>query len=109
MLLTYSSQLEGGDKWGRYSIIGLPCRTVTLGGLPVSAISVEQDGLIVEQAEADDPSYFYGRNNSSNVIKAADMNDLPVFAGVYCELHFGCDAVFVMLKISHLKSQRLGR
>jgi anthranilate synthase component 1 len=44
--------VQGGEKWGRYSIIGLPCRTV----LKVYGNrSVERDGAVIEQAEADDP------------------------------------------------------
>ena len=39
--------VEGGEKWGRYSMIGLPCRTI----LRVSgqSIQVEQDGQITEE------------------------------------------------------------
>ena len=45
----YSYLLEsaqGGEKWGRYSIIGLPCRTIVkvCGG----QVSVETDGQIQE-------------------------------------------------------------
>src|SRR5215813_5425897 len=55
----YSYLLEsahGGEKWGRYSIIGLPARTV----LKVSGprITVTTDGNIVEQADTDDPLDF---------------------------------------------------
>jgi len=52
----YSYLLEsvhGGEKWGRYSIIGLPCSTV----LRISGqeISVLRDGAVIESATADDP------------------------------------------------------
>src|SRR5512143_345575 len=45
--------VQGGEKWGRYSIIGLPCRTV----LQVwgHEIRLLQDGQIIEQLECDDP------------------------------------------------------
>jgi anthranilate synthase component 1 len=80
--------VEGGDKWGRYSIIGLPCRTlVKVFG---SAISVEQDGLIVEQAEMDDPLIFIEQFQQR--YKAPDMNDLPVFTGGLVG-YFGYDTV----------------
>jgi anthranilate/para-aminobenzoate synthase component I len=41
--------VQGGEKWGRFSIIGLPCRTV----LRVTGryITVETDGNIVEQCD----------------------------------------------------------
>ena len=55
----YSYMLEsvqGGEKWGRYSIIGLPCRTV----LKVYGyqISIETDGEVVESLEHPDPFEF---------------------------------------------------
>src|SRR3970040_466467 len=52
----YSSLFEsvqGGEKWGRYSIIGLPCRTV----LRVTGhdVTVEKDGKPVERETVSDP------------------------------------------------------
>ncbi len=45
--------VQGGEKWGRYSIIGLPCRTlVRVRGYEVE---VEQDGAIVESDTVTDP------------------------------------------------------
>jgi anthranilate synthase component 1 len=45
--------VQGGEKWGRYSIIGLPCRTVlrVFG----NEVSIERDGEVVELATAKDP------------------------------------------------------
>ncbi len=45
--------VQGGEKWGRYSIIGLPCRSV----LKVSGnrITVERDGAPIEETESADP------------------------------------------------------
>jgi anthranilate synthase component 1 len=45
--------VQGGEKWGRYSIIGLPARTV----LRVSGneLAVEKDGHIVERDAVVDP------------------------------------------------------
>ena len=37
--------VHGGEKWGRYSIIGLPCRTVVR--VFGTEITVERDGDIV--------------------------------------------------------------
>jgi anthranilate synthase component 1 len=45
--------VHGGEKWGRYSIIGLPCRTVVK--VTGHQVLVHQDGLPVEQAEVGDP------------------------------------------------------
>jgi len=48
--------VQGGEKWGRYSIIGLPCRTVlrVIG----NRVSVETDGNLMESVETDDPFAF---------------------------------------------------
>ncbi|HLA74384.1 MAG TPA: anthranilate synthase component I, partial [Gammaproteobacteria bacterium] len=45
--------VQGGEKWGRYSIIGLPCRTTLR--VKGRSISVEKDGTVLERAEAADP------------------------------------------------------
>jgi anthranilate synthase component 1 len=45
--------VQGGEQWGRYSIIGLPCRTlITVCGLD---IIVERDGRLAEAVSADNP------------------------------------------------------
>jgi anthranilate synthase component 1 len=45
--------VQGGEKWGRYSIMGLPCKTV----LKVFGykVTVEIDGDIVETHQVVDP------------------------------------------------------
>jgi anthranilate synthase component I len=45
--------VQGGEKWGRYSIIGLPCRIVlTIAG---NDVRVTQDGEVIERQRVDDP------------------------------------------------------
>jgi len=45
--------VQGGDKWGRYSIIGLPCRTVyRFSGYQMT---VEQDGVIIDTQTVENP------------------------------------------------------
>jgi hypothetical protein len=44
--------VQGGEKWGRYSIIGLPCRTVLR--VYRNEISIERDGAVVELATSYD-------------------------------------------------------
>jgi anthranilate synthase component I len=44
--------VQGGEQWGRYSIIGLPCRTVLR--VRGNDITVEKDGEIVEHVKASD-------------------------------------------------------
>lgn len=48
--------VQGGEKWGRYSIIGLPCRTVLR--VHDHRISVTCDGVEIESLEVDDPLAF---------------------------------------------------
>ncbi|HSG65812.1 MAG TPA: chorismate-binding protein, partial [Gammaproteobacteria bacterium] len=48
--------VQGGEKWGRYSIIGLPCRTVMRAR--GTEASVERDGKVVERTRVDDPLEF---------------------------------------------------
>ena len=48
--------VEGGEKWGRYSIIGLPCRTVLRA--TGHRVTVEVDGRVVEEHESADPLAF---------------------------------------------------
>ena len=52
----FFESVQGGEQWGRYSIIGLPCRTVlrVVGG----RLTVETDGAVVESRELADPFPF---------------------------------------------------
>ena len=80
--------VEGGEKWGRYSIIGLPCRTV----LKVfgHSIRVETDGEVVEQAEVSDPLEFVEQFQTR--YRAAELPGLPRFNGGLVG-YFGYDCV----------------
>jgi anthranilate synthase component 1 len=45
--------VQGGEKWGRYSFIGLPCRQrLRIRG---QEITIEYDGDVVEQVSCEDP------------------------------------------------------
>lgn len=48
--------VQGGEKWGRYSIIGLPCRTVLRAY--EHRVTVCVDGSETEQHDCDDPLAF---------------------------------------------------
>ena len=43
--------VQGGEKWGRYSILGLPCHTVLKA--TGDQIIIEQRGKIIEQHQHD--------------------------------------------------------
>ena len=87
----YSYLLEsvhGGEKWGRYSIIGLPCSTV----LRISGndLTVLRQGEVVESLTSEDPlawiEAFQGR------YRAPDLPGLPRFTGGLVG-YFGYDTV----------------
>jgi anthranilate synthase component 1 len=80
--------VQGGEKWGRYSIIGLPCRTV----LRVSGhrVTVETDGQVVETHESDDPLAFVEAFRRRHDV--APVEDLPRFTGGLVG-YFGYDTV----------------
>lgn len=80
--------VEGGEKWGRYSIIGLPCRTV----LKVfgHSVRIETDGEVVEQSEVDDPLAFVEQFQAR--YRAAELPGLPRFNGGLVG-YFGYDCV----------------
>jgi anthranilate synthase component 1 len=87
----YSYLLEsvhGGEKWGRYSIIGLPSRTVVRVRGP--QVDVLQDGKAVESAVVDDPlawiEGFQARFHSP------ELPGMPRFTGGLVG-YFGYDTV----------------
>ena len=45
--------VQGGEKWGRYSIIGLPCSTVVR--IKADLLLIEQDGQEIHRQHTDDP------------------------------------------------------
>ncbi|MDG2089688.1 MAG: anthranilate synthase component I [Gammaproteobacteria bacterium] len=73
----FLESVQGGEKWGRYSIIGLPCSTV----LKVIGhdFKIEQNGELVEQHESDDP--FTDIEKFQQRYKIPDLDDLPRFNG----------------------------
>ena len=60
--------VEGGEKWGRYSIIGLPSRKIIV--VKGSSFKILENGLTIESVNTDDPlklveeykKYFIARN-----------------------------------------------
>lgn len=80
--------VQGGEKWGRYSIIGLPCRTQ----LRVRAhqITITTDGNVVETAQADDPLAFIEEFQTR--YKVPELPGLPRFSGGLVG-YFGYDTI----------------
>ena len=96
----YSYLLEsvvGGERFGRYSFIGLPARTVLR--VHEHFVSIEQDGAPVEQSDQVDPLAFV--EDYLKRFKAAAPQGLPRFPGGLCG-YFGYDTVrYVEKKLSH--------
>ena len=80
--------VQGGEKWGRYSIIGLPCRTL----LEVygSRVRIKTDGETVEEVECTDPLAFIEAFQQR--FRVADHPDLPRFTGGLVG-YFGYDTI----------------
>ncbi|WP_018137889.1 MULTISPECIES: anthranilate synthase component I [unclassified Thioalkalivibrio] len=69
--------VQGGERWGRYSFIGLPARTrVRVHG---HDITVETDGDLVEQTTETDPLAWIEAYQAR--FKVAELPGLPRFTG----------------------------
>jgi anthranilate synthase component 1 len=80
--------VHGGEKWGRYSIIGLPCRTLLK--VYANAVTVEVDGQVVEQTEVADPLAFIEAFKAR--YRVPELAQLPRFSGGLVG-YFGYDTV----------------
>jgi len=73
----FLESVQGGEKWGRYSIIGLPCRTLLK--VDGSQLTVESDGQITESLETADPFVFIEQYQQR--FKVPELEELPRFNG----------------------------
>ena len=80
--------VQGGVKWGRYSIIGLPSRTVLK--VVGHQVSVLQSGEVTEAAEVDDPLAFV--EDFMGRYQVPELPGLPKFIGGLVG-YFGYDCV----------------
>lgn len=69
--------VQGGEKWGRYSILGLPCKTV-LKVYDYTA-TIEVDGVVVETHQVLDPLVFVEQFKAR--YRAPELEGLPRFHG----------------------------
>jgi anthranilate synthase component 1 len=80
--------VHGGEKWGRYSIIGLPCsQLLTVRG---HEVSLQEKGRTVETATVDDPLVWIADFQAR--FRAPEMPGLPRFTGGLVG-YFGYDTV----------------
>jgi anthranilate synthase component 1 len=80
--------VEGGEKWGRYSIIGLPAEIVVQ--VYGNDIFVYQDGSIIEQEKTTDPLAWIAEFQAR--FRVPKLPDFPRFAGGLVG-YFGYDTV----------------
>jgi anthranilate synthase component 1 len=78
----------GGERFGRYSFIGLPARTVLR--VHGHSVSLETDGEAQERLECEDPLGFV--EDCLKRYRAASVPGLPRFPGGLCG-YFGYDTV----------------
>lgn len=80
--------VQGGEKWGRYSIIGLPCRQIIrING---HTITIEESGRMVEEFEHDDPLSWI--ESYQLQFKVPEIPSLPSVIGGLVG-YFGYDTV----------------
>lgn len=87
----YSYLLEsvhGGEKWGRYSIIGLPCTQVLR--ITGQQATLEQDGKVIETHDCPDPLAFVEEFQTR--FRVPELEGLPRFNGGLVG-YFGYDTV----------------
>jgi len=89
--------VQGGEKWGRYSMIGLPAKTIikVFG----EKIRVEKNGELIESHTMSDPLVFVEEFQSR--YRVAELPNLPMFNGGLVG-YFGYDCVrYVEQKLKH--------
>src|SRR5690606_19353493 len=69
--------VQGGEKWGRYSMIGLPARTLLRA--QGDHIQVERDGNIIETHQVADALSFV--ETFKQRYRAPELPGLPRFTG----------------------------
>jgi len=80
--------VQGGEKWGRYSIIGLPCRSLLR--VCGETITIERDAEVVETVQVADPLAWIEAFQSR--FKVPDVSGLPRFTGGLVG-YFGYDTI----------------
>ncbi len=69
--------VHGGEKWGRYSIIGLPCsKVIKVSGFEIS--QYENDQLVNQQTVTDPLQWI---NDYQSQFKVYEDDKLPRFTG----------------------------
>ena len=69
--------VQGGEKWGRYSIIGLPCRTILK--IADHQVTLLQDQQVTESFETENPLAYI--ETFQKRYKVPEIEGLPKFNG----------------------------
>lgn len=69
--------VQGGEKWGRYSIIGLPCETVIK--ISGDEILIERNGDVVESIRSEQPLAWV--RDYAAQFNAPEVEEMPRFTG----------------------------
>ncbi len=73
----FFESVQGSEKWGRYSIIGLPCKTIVR--VVAEKVTVEENGQIIEEIKTDQPFAFISA--FKNRFKVAEIPGSQRFTG----------------------------
>ena len=93
--------VQGGEKWGRYSIIGLPCETLIK--VFAKTVQIEKNNKIIEQLEVDDPLAWI--ENYQQQFNVAEVAGLPRFSGGLVG-YFGYDTIkYIEPKLANFDKQ----
>ena len=87
----FFESIQGGEKWGRFSVIGLPCSTIIR--IVGDSITVEENGSVIDQITAADPFAFIEEFKAR--YKVADTEDSQAYSAYTGGLvgYFGYDSV----------------
>lgn len=69
--------VQGGEKWGRYSIIGLSCNTVL--SVSNNQLTMEENGRLIAHSECSDP--LAEIESFREQFRVPDLEGIPRFAG----------------------------
>ncbi|MCP5326922.1 MAG: anthranilate synthase component I [Oceanospirillaceae bacterium] len=80
--------MQGGEKWGRYSMIGLPAKRVLR--VTRHTVSIEDNGQVAATEQSNDPLEYIARYQAQ--FNVAKLPELPKFDGGLVG-YFGYDVV----------------
>lgn len=80
--------VQGGEKWGRYSIIGLPARKIIK--ISGKEVVIEEDGRLLSSNQVEDPLDFI--ESYQKDLNVAEIDGLPRFYGGLVG-YFGYDTI----------------